>query len=171
MVQAAIARCKPDGAVWFLRGQESRAGANRRTRRSGRRGQYQGNFAAVSSASERHTAVPRTASAFTFGPDFLTWLEGQITVRGLCFVVLDSYTALRGPRLASTDIVKAEQSDLTLLDGLAKKTGCAIVLIHHASKGSASLDWSEKAAGTFAMSAATEAQIPVARFPELDGAG
>src|SRR5262249_12243188 len=62
--------------------------------------------------------VPRVP--FTFGPEFLTWLEGQIMTRGLRFIVLDSYTALRGPRTASTDIVKAEQSDLTLLDALAK---------------------------------------------------
>ena len=112
--------------------------------------------------------VPRVP--FTFGPELLTWLESQIAARGLRLIVLDSYTALRGPRTASIDIVKAEQSDLTLLDALAKKTGCAIVVIHHSSKGSAALDWSEKAAGTFAMSAATESQIHVARFAELDGA-
>ena len=30
------------------------------------------------------------------------------------------------------------------------------------------MDWSEKAAGTFAMSAATEAQIFISRFPDLE---
>jgi hypothetical protein len=35
----------------------------------------------------------------------------------------------------------------------------------------AALDTVIATAGAFAMSAATEAQIPVARFPELDGAG
>jgi hypothetical protein len=64
--------------------------------------------------------------------------------------------------------VKTEQSDLALLDGLAKRKGCSIVVVHHDSKGSAGLDWSQKAAGTFAMSAATEAQIHITRFGDLD---
>jgi len=55
-----------------------------------------------------------------------------------------------------------------MMDELAKRTGCAMAIVHHDSKGSASLDWSSKAAGTFAMSAATEAQIHVSRFAELD---
>src|SRR5438034_342199 len=63
---------------------------------------------------------------------------------------------------------KAEQQELTEHDALAKRTGCAILLIHHTSKGSAGLDWSEKAAGTFAMSAATESQINISRFAEMD---
>lgn len=105
---------------------------------------------------------------FTFGPGLLEWLEGQIVARSLRLVVLDSYTALRGPRGAGVDIVKAEQNDLMLLDELAKRTGCAIVIVHHTSKGSAGADWTERAAGTFAMSAATEAQIHISRFGELD---
>jgi hypothetical protein len=83
--------------------------------------------------------------------------------------VLDSYTSLRGSRCSGVDIVKAEQYDLTMLDELAKRTGCAIEIIHHASKGSAALEWSDQAAGTFAMSAATESQMHVSRFRELDG--
>jgi hypothetical protein len=105
---------------------------------------------------------------FTFGLEFLEWLEGQIGGRELRFIVLDSYTALRESRSAGVDIVKAEQNDLTMMDELAKRTGCAMAIIHHDSKGSAGLDWSSKAAGTFAMSAATEAQIHISRFAELD---
>src|SRR5436190_20030115 len=75
---------------------------------------------------------------------------------------------MRGPRQRGVDIVKAEQQELTEHDALAKRTGCAILLIHHTSKGSAGLDWSEKAAGTFAMSAATESQINISRFAEMD---
>lgn len=104
-----------------------------------------------------------------FGLEFLEWLESQIVQLGARLVVLDSYTALRGPRPKGVDIVKAEQSDLTQLDALAKRTNCAVLVIHHSSKGSAGLDWSEKAAGTFAMSAATESQTFISRFPELDG--
>jgi len=105
---------------------------------------------------------------FTFGFEFLEWLEAQIAGRELRFIVLDSYTALRGSRGAGVDIVKAEQNDLTMMDELAKRTGCAMAIVHHDSKGSASLDWSSKAAGTFAMSAATEAQIHISRFGDLD---
>jgi hypothetical protein len=107
---------------------------------------------------------------FCIGPAFLDWLGDQIAKRSLCFVVLDSYTALRGNRGAGVDIVKAEQSELLGLDALAKKVDCAIELVHHASKGSAGLDWSDKAAGTFAMSAATEAQVFISRFADLDTA-
>jgi RecA-family ATPase len=56
-----------------------------------------------------------------------------------------------------------------LLDALAKRIDCAIVIIHHASRGSAAMDWTEKAAGTNVMSAATEAQVHVSRFGELEG--
>lgn len=107
---------------------------------------------------------------FTFGPEFIAWLETEILGRSLRLIVLDSYTALRGARPKGGDIVKAEQEDLTQLDALAKRTDCAIVIIHHASKGSAALDWSQQAAGSFAMSAATESQIFVSRFADLEGA-
>jgi hypothetical protein len=107
---------------------------------------------------------------YQFGPDFLAWLEGEMVRLGARLVVLDSYTALRGSRPKGVDIVKAEQSDLIQLDALAKRTNCALAIIHHSSKGSAGLDWSEKAAGTFAMSAATESQMFISRFPEIDGA-
>jgi len=105
---------------------------------------------------------------FTFGLELLEWLEAEIVQKALRLIVLDSYTALRGPRTAGVDIVKAEQNDLTMLDELAKRTGCAMEIVHHDSKGSAGLEWSSKAAGTFAMSAATGAQIHISRFPELD---
>lgn len=101
------------------------------------------------------------------GLDFVTWLDAEITDRELVLVVLDSYTALRGAHTRGGDLVKDEQTDLTLLDQLAKKHGMAILLIHHYSKGSVNHDWSERAAGTFAMGAATEAQIVMTRFPEL----
>ena len=42
-----------------------------------------------------------------------------------------------------------------------------MLILHHASKGSAGLDWSQQAAGSFAMSAATESQIFISRYPEL----
>ena len=105
-----------------------------------------------------------------FGSAVISWLEGHIAALSLLLVVLDSYTALRGPRPKGVDIVKAEQLDLRQLDALAKRTRCVIRVITHSSKGSAGLDWSEKAAGTFAMSAATESQIHVSRFPELESA-
>jgi hypothetical protein len=105
---------------------------------------------------------------FTFGPKLIAWLAEQIESRRLRLLILDSYTALRGPRHAGIDIVKAEQQDMNMLDELAKKTGCCILVIHHSSKGAAGLDWNSQAAGTFAMSAATEMQIHITRFGELD---
>jgi hypothetical protein len=112
--------------------------------------------------------VPRVA--FNYGPQLFEWLEEQIHALALRFVVLDSYTALRSSRGSGIDIVKAEHRDMTLIDELSKRTRCAIELTHHDSKGSAALDWTRKAAGTFAMSSSTEAQIHISRFAELDGA-
>jgi hypothetical protein len=106
---------------------------------------------------------------FQFGTDFLEWLEGKVVQHGIRLVVLDSYTALRGPRSRGVDIVKVEQNDMRALDALAKRQRCAVIVIHHSSKGSAGLDWSEKAAGTFAMSAATESQTHISRFTEFEG--
>jgi hypothetical protein len=107
---------------------------------------------------------------FTFGLELIAFLEHEITSRSLRLLVLDSYTALRGPRVKGIDIVKAEQEDLTQLDALAKRTNCAILIVHHGSKGSAGLHWTQQAAGTFAMAAGTESQIFISRFAELDGA-
>jgi len=107
---------------------------------------------------------------FGFGLALLDWLEKQITARKLVMVVLDSYTALRGPRPPGMDIVKAEQFELAQLDELGKRLECCIVIIHHDSTGKAArgLEWCQGAAGTFAMSMATEGQIHVARFADLD---
>jgi hypothetical protein len=112
--------------------------------------------------------VPRLP--FGFGPALLEWLEQQITARTLRLVVLDSYTALRGPRGPGIDIVKVEQTELTQLDALAKRLCCAVAIIHHGSKGAAALDWTQSAAGSYAMAAATDAQIHISRFSELEGA-
>ena len=112
--------------------------------------------------------VPRVE--FDFGDQFVEWLGGEIERKGLRLCILDSYTALRGARSRGGDIVKQEQSDLSQMDGLAKRTDTAILILHYNSKGSASLDWSQQSAGTYAMTAATEAQISISRFSDLDTA-
>ena len=83
-------------------------------------------------------------------------------------MALDSYTALRPPRSATVDIVKAEHKDMECLDEVAKQNDCGIVLGHHNSKGSAKHDWASQAGGTYAMTTATECQIQISRFSELD---
>lgn len=104
---------------------------------------------------------------FQIEPGFIEFLEGEITAKRLGVLVLDSYTAMRGPRSGSSDLVKSESIELGLLDALAKRTGCLILVIHHASKGSAALDWSDRSAGTFAMGAHSEGQIFISRFNDL----
>jgi hypothetical protein len=52
--------------------------------------------------------------------------------------------------------------------GIPDRAGCAVLVVHHGSKGSAGADWAEQAAGTFAMAAATEGQIHISRFRDLD---
>jgi RecA-family ATPase len=101
---------------------------------------------------------------FYFGIQLIEWLQKKITDCHLRLVILDSYTALRGHRKGGRDI---EQDDLRMLDELAKRTGCAIVLLHHCSKGSAAMDWAQEGAGTYAMGATPEATIHISRFPDL----
>lgn len=107
---------------------------------------------------------------FGFGQQMIDWLREQITSLKLRLLILDSFTSLRGSRTPGTDVVKAEQLELTRLDELSKELGSGIEIIHHGSKTAAALDWTQNAAGSFAMTAATEAQFHVSRFPELDGA-
>jgi len=113
------------------------------------------------------TVDTQDAQQLTLGPAFILWLDQVIPSQGFKLVVLDSYTALRGIRQGGGDIVKVEATDLLLLDQIAKKHGTAILLLHHYSKGSVNHDWSERAAGTYAMAAASEAQIVMNRFPDL----
>lgn len=105
---------------------------------------------------------------FPLGEAFTCWLESEIVKRKLRLVVLDSYTSLRGPRGAGCDVVKAEQRDLSELDSLGKRLNCCVLIIHHTSKGAAGLDWHERAAGTFAFGAATQTQMCLARFADLE---
>jgi len=106
--------------------------------------------------------------SFGFGPALFDWLAQQIEKLRLALVVIDSYTAIRGPRPPGTDIVKVEQTELRLTDALAKKLRCAIQLITHISKSASALDWTQNAAGSYAMAGATEAQTHVSRFSEFD---
>jgi RecA-family ATPase len=107
---------------------------------------------------------------FPLGSEFIEWLEREIKSKGLRFVVLDSYTALRPARSGGTDLVKVEREELTLLDDLAKRARCSFGLIHHESQGSKkNTHWSDRAGSTFAMTAATEMMIHICRFPELEG--
>jgi hypothetical protein len=107
---------------------------------------------------------------FEFGPQFLVWLEGEIKERNLKLVILDSYTKLRPHHQPGADIVKVEQSEIGRLDALAKQANCALVILHHPSKTSRAkgLHWTDESGGTYAMEAAAEGLIHVARFLELE---
>lgn len=102
-------------------------------------------------------------------PEFAPWLRSLILEHKARFVVLDSYTALRGFRSGNRgqDIVKVEAEELLLLERLAIETNSCLLLIHHTSKSAAHLDRHSRAAGSFAMTAVSEAQIIVERYREL----
>jgi hypothetical protein len=104
---------------------------------------------------------------FSIGLSFADWLDEQARRFNLGFILLDSYTALRGSRQQGLDIVKAEAGDLALLNDVARRTRCAFSLVHHDSKSSAALDWSDRAAGTYAVGAGVETLIFLSRFPDL----
>jgi len=107
---------------------------------------------------------------FSFGPEFFLWLESEIKQKGLVMAVLDSYTALRPTRRGGADLVKLERDELATLDELAKRNCCCLAIIHHESQGTKrnAVHWSDRAGGTFALTAATEMMVHICRFPELD---
>lgn len=116
-----------------------------------------------------------TDTDFLIDQRFLGWLENQITQFSLGVVLLDSYSSLRGFRSGNVDIVKAEAGDFGQLGELARKTGAAIIVIHHSSKTSTSknMEWTDRAAGSYAVAASTDTQIFITRFAdaaEHDGA-
>ena len=108
-------------------------------------------------------------AGLTLSEEFLEWLRTEIRTRGIRTVILDSYTTLRPGRKPGGDLVKTESTEMAMLDCLAKETDCVIFLIHHESKGGSGLDWSARAAGTFAITAAVEAIISISRFQDLEG--
>jgi AAA domain-containing protein len=108
-----------------------------------------------------------TRIKYRFGPDFYSWLESEIEGREARLVILDSYTALRPHRRSGGDIVKVESDELTLIDALGKRHKCTIMVLHHVSKGSFGMDWSDQTAGSFSIGAAVEGQIHISRFKDL----
>jgi len=108
-----------------------------------------------------------TRIKYRFGPDFYSWLESEIVRRKARLVILDSYTALRPHRRGGGDIVKVESEELSVIDALGKRHICTIMVLHHVSKGSFGMDWSDQGAGTFAQNAAVEGQLHIARFSDL----
>jgi hypothetical protein len=102
-------------------------------------------------------------------PGFRPWLTGLLQKRPARFCVLDSLTALRGFGAddKGRNVVKIEAEEIIMLGEIALENRCAIKLIHHDSKTASTLDLFSRAAGTFAMTACSEAQIVLSRFPEL----
>jgi hypothetical protein len=109
-------------------------------------------------------------STFVLGEaHFLDWLRQFVREHRIGLVYLDSYTALRGLRGPNqSDIVKLESAELLVLSETGRDLGCAILMSHHDSKSSAHLDWSSRAAGSFAVGAASDTLIFLERFPELE---
>lgn len=101
---------------------------------------------------------------------FIEWLEREIEKHQAIAVVLDSYTALRPSRKGGGDIVKDESVEITQLDMLAKRRNAMILLLHHESttaRAANGLDWDARGAGTYAITAASEGQISIARYRDL----
>lgn len=101
---------------------------------------------------------------------FYEWLEREITSTSAVLAILDSYTALRPPRKGGGDIVQSEYDEFAALDTMGKRLNCLILVIHHEStttKANPTLDWDSRGAGTYGITAATEAQMSLVRFRDL----
>lgn len=108
-----------------------------------------------------------TNTEFELGDEFTAWLRQKVQQLKLGLVILDSLTTLRAARAGQTDFVKAETAELRQLADLAHELGIVIVLIHHYSKSSAHLHHAMRAAGSFAVGAATGALLTIDRFDDL----
>jgi hypothetical protein len=106
-------------------------------------------------------------SDFEFGEEFTGWLRKKIKELKLGVIILDSLTALRGARVNHADFVKAEMDELRQLADLAREAGVTIILIHHYSKSSSHLHHTMRAAGSFAVGAATGALLTIERYEDL----
>lgn len=122
-----------------------------------------------------HSPIPKNPQKFftienanfTIGDRLIAFLEQGIRDRDFGLIVLDSYTKMRPMHGGGSDIVKAEALDFGILDALGKRAGCVVLILHHRSHGNAGLDWSDQAAGTFAVGMATEGEIHISRFRDL----
>jgi hypothetical protein len=106
-------------------------------------------------------------------PEFLPYLRERIRAAGAGLVVLDNYSTMRGSRAKGSDIVLLDMQDMAAFNRLAVETNSTIVLLHHTSKSSAAMEWGSQAAGTYGITAASDALLYLARYPELaerDGA-
>ena len=125
----------------------------------------------ASRADQAIDIVTRPKEAFTISdPEFKPWLISEIRKRPNRIVCgLDSLIALRGFGAddKKRNIVKLEASEITMLGEVSIETQCGLVVNHHDSKSAAALDTFSRAAGTYALTACTEAQIVLGRFPEL----
>jgi hypothetical protein len=93
-------------------------------------------------------------------------LERQIRDRDIGLVVLDSYTAMRGHRQRGGDVVKEEMNEFGMLNVLAKRANCLILIVHHPSNAGRQRDWDAQGAGTYAIGAAVDGTIRIGRFGE-----
>jgi RecA-family ATPase len=106
-----------------------------------------------------------------FGPTFSAWLTAEIKKVNARAVILDSYTALRPGRERGGDLVKAESDEITQLNEIGLNCNCLILPLHHDSKGTFGMDWSDRLPGTYAMGAGSDGQIHISRFRDsLDDA-
>lgn len=115
----------------------------------------------------------RIPEGLALGAEFSRLLEERIVETRAVMVVLDSYTALRPfrGRNAAGDIAKYESQEVGALNELANRLGCLILLIHHESvtaRGNGALEWDAKVAGTYSITAASECQIAMSRFRDLE---
>lgn len=104
---------------------------------------------------------------YYFGPAFCVWLTAEIKRVDAKAVILDSYTALRPGREGGGDIVKTESDEITQLNEVALHCNCLILVLHHDSKGTFGMDWSDRIPGTYAMGAGSDGQIHISRFRDL----
>jgi hypothetical protein len=121
----------------------------------------------ISNEDQRFCVIQKD-DRYVLGPGLIAGLEDRIREYKIVMLILDSYTALRGTHRKNSDIVLAERNDLIALDEFGKRLGISVLLIHHDSKSSSALGWMQKAAGTYAVSAAVETQINISQFFELD---
>jgi hypothetical protein len=99
---------------------------------------------------------------------FMRTIKYHCEEKGVRLIILDAYTSMRTARPQGIDIVKVEEKDMIILNEIAQKYGCAIVLIHHESKTATSQeDWALRGSGSYALPAKSVTQISISRVPKM----
>jgi RecA-family ATPase len=92
----------------------------------------------------------------------LGMLEQAITEKNAALAMIDIWACFRPPRPKWADPYQHDHESAKLVQEMAHRTGCAVVLTHHNRKAEAD-DWTAQVSGTAGLTGACDTIIAIAR--------